>query len=96
MGGLGEFQNFEEVPRDRFAFAVFIGGEPDGAGGFDGFFEFVDDFGVAGVDFVSDGEVVFDVDFGVFSDVADGREDVEIFAKVFFDGFGFGGRLDDD
>ena len=51
---------------------------------------------MAGVNFVGDGEVVFNVDLGVFSDVADGRKNAKIFAEVFFDGFGFGGRLDDD
>ena len=38
VGFFGEFQDFEEVPRDGFAFAVFIGREPDGVGLFDSLF----------------------------------------------------------
>ena len=47
-------------------------------------------------DFVGDGEVVLDVDFGVFADVTYGGEDFKILSEVFLDGFGFGGGLDDD
>ena len=84
------------MPRDRFAFAVFIGCEPDDVSFFDSFFEVFDDFGVAWVDFVGDGEVVFDVNFGVFSNVSDAGEDAKIRAEVFFNGLGFGRRLDDE
>ena len=47
------------------------------------------------VDFVSDLEIVFGVDLGVFSDVANAREDMKIFAEIFLDSFGLGRRLDD-
>jgi hypothetical protein len=46
------------------------------------------------VDFVSDIESGF-VDFGVFSDVADGGENMKILTEVFLDSVGFGRRLDD-
>ena len=56
--------------RDGFTFAVLIGGELDFIGGFNGFFQFVDDFCVVGVDFVGDLESGL-VDFSVFSDMTD-------------------------
>lgn len=58
------------MPRNGFSLAVFIGCEPDGVGGFGGFLEVGNNFGVPGVDFVSDVEGRF-VDFGVFPNVPD-------------------------
>ena len=83
------------MPGDSFAFAVFIGGEPDSISLLCGFFEVFDDFLVVVGDFVGDIKVRF-VDLGVFSDVADGGEDFEISAEILLYGFGFGGAFDDN
>ena len=96
VSGGGELEDLKKMPRNRFSLAVFIRGEPDGVGGFDGFFELGDNFFVSGVDFVSNSEVVFNIDFGVFANMPHAGQNMKIFTKVFFDGFGFGGRLDDN
>ncbi len=48
------------------------------------------------IDFVSNGEIVFDVNFSVFADVADGSENMEITTEIFLNRFSFSGRLDDN
>ena len=90
----GEIENFEQVPRDGFAFAILIGSEPDGVGGFGGFLKLGDDFLVIGVDFVGDIEGIF-VDFGVLANVANGGKNLKITTQILFDSMGFGGGLND-
>ena len=70
FGVLGQLEDFQQVPRDGFAFAVFIGREPDGVCGFGGFLEFGDDLFVSGVNFIGDVKGAF-IYLGIFADVAD-------------------------
>ncbi len=83
------------MPRDSFAFAVFIGGEPDGFGVFGGAFKLGNDFGVPRVDFVGNVKGGF-VNFGVFANVPNRGEDMKILTKVFFDSMSLCRRLHDD
>ena len=68
VGVFGEFENFHKMPRDCFAFAVFISCEPDSVSACSGFFEVVDNFSVIGINFISDIESIF-IDFGILADV---------------------------
>ena len=93
------FENFGDVPRNRFAFSIGVGGKIDGVGLLGGFDDFVHVFGGFGGDFVFHGEVVFGIDCAVFLDevahVPKRGEHFVITAEVFFDGFDFVGRFDD-
>ena len=59
------------MPRNRFSFAVFVGCEPNRVGIFTSFFKFSDDFFVVWINFVSHGEIIMHIDFGIFANMAD-------------------------
>ena len=65
------------MPRDGFAFAVFIGCEPDFVGGFGGLSKVGNNTFMTGVNFVGDVKSIL-VDFSVFADVSNGSKDLEV------------------
>ena len=83
------------MPRDGFAFAVFIGSEPDLLGGFGGFFKIRDDLVVIRVNFIGNVKSFF-VDFGILANMANRSHHFEVFTEIFFDSFGFGGGLNNN
>ena len=95
VGILRKLEHFHQVPRNRFSFAVFISCEPNSISLGGGFFELVDDFGVVGVNFVSNIKSFF-IDLGILADVAYRSQDMKVLTEVFLDSMGFGRRLDDN
>ena len=97
FGVVFQTQGFFQVPRNGFAFAVVVRGEPNFIGGFGQFFEFVDYLHLVGGNFVGGLKTVGYVDtkvfFGQIADVAEARFYGKITTQIPFDGFGFGGRL---
>ena len=98
--GLLRAQHLEDVPGDRLALAVGVGGEDDAVGVLDR----LDDVGEAlarfGVDFPAHREILVRADGAVLggqiADVAVGGQDLVVRAEIFVDGLRFGGRFDDD
>ena len=84
------------MPRNRFSFAVFVGCKPNRISIFTSFFKFSDDFFVVWINFVSHGEIIVHIDFGIFANMADRSKNLKIITQVFFNSLGFGGRLDDE
>ena len=88
-----------EVPRDRFALAVRVGGEVDRIGFGGGFAQAFDDRAAPRSIDVLRGEVVFDVDAeavgGQIADVPHRRRDEVVLSEHPTDGPRLGRRLDD-
>ena len=93
-------ESFQQVPGDRFPFAVEVGCEDQfvAVGRF--FLESADVPGAFRKDMVFRIEIVFRIDRPLLarqgSDMAVGRKDFVPLAKKLLDGFGFCGRLDDN
>ena len=89
-----------QMPRDRFAFAVRVGGEDHFASGIDALFEILDRFDFVARNEVLRREVVVDIDaeraFRQVADVTHRRLDRIAAAEVFADRLRFGGRFHDD
>ena len=94
------FQNFGNVPRNRFAFPIRVGGQVNMFRFFGGFHDFVHMFHGFGGNFIFHGEVVVRIDCAVFLDevahMAERGKHFEIAAQVFFDGFDFVGGFDNE
>ena len=94
-----EAQHFGQVPCDSLAFAVFIGCEPHGFRVAGQLRQFVHDFLLVARNLVDGFESVVDMDaeilFRKVTDVPETRFHDVVFPEEFFDGFRFGGRLDD-
>ena len=92
------FQNFGNVPRNRFAFPIRVGGQVNVFRFFGGFHDFVHMLHGFGGNFVFHGEVVVRIDRAVFLDevahMAERGKHFEIAAQIFFDGFDFVGGFD--
>ena len=48
------------------------------------------------INFVSHGEIIVHINFGIFTNMADRGKNLKIITEIFFNSLGFGGRLDDE
>ena len=106
MGGI-DAENLREMPGDRLALTIQVGGEPDLAGSLGEPPEFGDRLRLVVVDFVGGGKVVVEIDarnrlLGAprglarqVADVADRSLHHESRPEILLDGFRLGGALDD-
>src|SRR6185312_11022760 len=97
---LAVLQHLLDVPGDRFALAVRVGGEIDVLGALDRLGDLLEALlGLAG-DLPGHGEVLVGTDGAVLgrkvADMAIARQDLVALAQVFVDGLRLGRRLDDD
>ena len=97
---LAALQDLHDVPRDRLALAVRVGGEIEVIRPFQGLGDFADAFLRPGVDRPGHGEPIVGQDRSLLgrkvADMAVGGEDLEVRAEILVDGLGLGWRLDDD
>ena len=93
-------QNFQNVPADRFPFAVGVGRKDDAVGALGGLGDFGQAFGALGVRLPVHGEVVVGQDRAILgrqvADVAVRGQDLIARAQILVDGLGLCGALDDD
>ena len=93
-------ENLVDVPGNRLAFAVGVGGEDQRVGVLDGAADLAEALGGLGVDLPAHVEIVVRVDRAVLgrevADVPERSVHVISLAQVLVDGFCLGGRLDDD
>ena len=98
--GLAAGQRFEQVPGDRLALAVGVGGEDELAVVLERLGDGAEVLRGGGVDLPAHGEVVVGIDRAVLrgqvADVAIGGEHRVAGAEILVDGLGLGGRFDDD
>ena len=99
--GIGrQFERLGQVPGNRLALTVFIGGEPNGISFFDKLLQFSDALLFVGRYLISRGEIMLDIyrhtAFGQIADVPKRRLNDVITAKKLFDSLGFGGTFNDD
>ena len=93
-------QNLLDMPRDRLALAVRVGGEEEVLGAFQRPGDLLDALLGAVVDFPGHGEVFVGLHRAVLrrqiADMAVAREDGEVLAEILVDGLRLGGRFDDN
>ncbi|MNJ30733.1 hypothetical protein D3C77_253420 [compost metagenome] len=93
-------QDLQNVPADRLALAVGVGGQDDAVGGLGGLGDLGQALGGLGVDLPMHGEVIVGQDRAILgrqvADVAVGSQNLIVRAEIFIDGLGLGGALDDD
>src|SRR5690606_29727373 len=93
-------QDLQNVPADRLALAVGVGGQDDAVGGLGGLGDLGQALGSLGVDLPVHGEIIVGQHRAVLgrqvADVAVGSQNLIVRAQVFIDGLGLGGALDDD
>ena len=93
------FQNLVDVPGDRLALAVGVGGENDPIGVLDRAADVAQALRRLGVDLPAHGEIVVRIDGSVLggeiAHMAEGGVNAVVLAQIFVDGLCLGGRLDD-
>src|SRR6202158_5344985 len=97
---LAFLEDFRQVPRDRLAFAVWVGCQQHGVSHLDRFRDGVHMAGVSLDDFVLHAEIVIGVDRpGLWHEIAHMAvrgEDLKILAEVLLERFRLGGRFNDE
>ena len=93
-------QRFQDVPGDRFAFAIRVGRENELFRALDRPGDIVQPFAAPVVERPDHLEVVFGIDRAVLgrqvADMSEGGQDLVILAEIFVDRLGLGRRLDDE
>jgi len=99
--GLLDTASFSHMPSDGLTFTVRVACKENGIAFFDEGFDISDDGFFTGRNDIARNETTLDVDsvfvrFGEISDVTDRSDDLVLTSEIFFYGFGFGGRFDDE
>ena len=93
-------QRFQDVPGDRLAFAIRVGGEDELFGALDGARDVVQPLDAPVLERPDHLEIVFGIDRAVLgrqvADMPEGGQDLVILAEILVDRLGLRGRLDDE